>query len=50
MGSVQVVSPQQQPETHELGICFRYSGMGMALLNVQLNCFVANGSGPFRVA
>ena len=57
MGSVRVVSltvlvnqPQQQPETQELGICFRYSGMGVALLNVRLNCLVANCSAPFRVA
>uniref|UniRef100_A0A8C6B0L8 Uncharacterized protein n=1 Tax=Monodon monoceros TaxID=40151 RepID=A0A8C6B0L8_MONMO len=57
MGSVRVVSltvlvnqPQQQPETHELGIYFRYSGMGVALLNVGLNSLVANCSAPFRVA
>uniref|UniRef100_A0A671DT29 Uncharacterized protein n=1 Tax=Rhinolophus ferrumequinum TaxID=59479 RepID=A0A671DT29_RHIFE len=57
MGSVRVVSltvlvnqPQQQPETHELGTCFRYSGMGVALLKVRLNCLVANCSAPFRVA
>uniref|UniRef100_A0A8C9E720 Uncharacterized protein n=1 Tax=Phocoena sinus TaxID=42100 RepID=A0A8C9E720_PHOSS len=57
MGSVRVVSltvlvnqPQQQPETHELGICFRYSGMGVAVLNVRLNCLVAKYGTPFRVA
>uniref|UniRef100_A0A2K6S304 Uncharacterized protein n=1 Tax=Saimiri boliviensis boliviensis TaxID=39432 RepID=A0A2K6S304_SAIBB len=57
MGSVRVVSltvlvsqPQQHPETHELGICFRYSGMGVALLSVRLSCLVANCSAPFRVA
>uniref|UniRef100_A0A8C3YSU1 Uncharacterized protein n=1 Tax=Catagonus wagneri TaxID=51154 RepID=A0A8C3YSU1_9CETA len=57
MGSVRVVSltvlvnqPQQQPETQELGICFRYSGMGVALLKVRLNCLVANCSAPFKVA
>uniref|UniRef100_A0A8C8Z5E4 Uncharacterized protein n=1 Tax=Prolemur simus TaxID=1328070 RepID=A0A8C8Z5E4_PROSS len=56
MGSVQVVpvtilvSQPQQPETHELGICFRYSGMEMVLLNVQMNYSVENCSAPFRVA
>lgn len=57
MGSVRVVSltvlvsqPQQQPETHELGICFRCSGMGVAVLNVRLNCSVAKHGTPFRVA
>uniref|UniRef100_A0A8C6BY74 Uncharacterized protein n=1 Tax=Monodon monoceros TaxID=40151 RepID=A0A8C6BY74_MONMO len=57
MGSVRVVSltvlvnqPQQQPETHELGICFRYSGMGVAVLNVRLNCLVAKYGTPFKVA
>uniref|UniRef100_A0A8D2AS59 Uncharacterized protein n=1 Tax=Sciurus vulgaris TaxID=55149 RepID=A0A8D2AS59_SCIVU len=57
MGSVRVVSltvlvsqPQQQPETHELGICFKYSGKGVALLKVWLNCLVANCSAPFKEA
>uniref|UniRef100_A0A8C4LA97 Uncharacterized protein n=1 Tax=Equus asinus TaxID=9793 RepID=A0A8C4LA97_EQUAS len=57
MGSVRVVSltvlvnqPQQQLDTHELGICFRYSGMGVALLSVRLDCLVANCRASFRVA